>query len=344
MNLPHDVKVSVSKLSSCFRNTSATYKYYWLLAIIESIEAGKDEIPKKELFARMISNAWFTVNYFHVSFGKQDKLQQAIEKLKDIEAFDIDTAKQEIIKRLMTSTNKETIKELNHFDHNVPFKFLSPWLGAHNEKLMYQLSQENYNYPPYSLYKDCILMQPDWLDYFKRNAGVLKDFCYWNLALYLQSKNPNVPDLPNKLKRPQKRGSLLKHKKDFWDLVITELGSVDCIYTGKKLITGTYAVEHFVPFQYVAHDLMWNLVPADPNFNSMKSDKLPRMDSYFDNFFDVQKEGVKIVKKMNPKNKFLEDYLSIFPTLDFSKDKYRETIEPMLMIASNNGFRYMEVE
>jgi hypothetical protein len=290
----------------------------------------------------MISNAWFTVNYFHVSFGKQDKLQQAIEKLKDLEAFDVDTAKQEIIKRLMTSTNKETIKELNHFDHNVPFKFLSPWLGAHNEKLMYQLSQENYNYPPYSLYKDCILMQPDWLDYFKRNAGVLKDFCYWNLALYLQSKNPNVPDLPNKLKRPQKRGSLLKHKKDFWDLVITELGSVDCIYTGKKLITGTYAVEHFVPFQYVAHDLMWNLVPADPNFNSMKSDKLPRLDSYFDNFFDVQKEGVKIVKKMNPKNKFLEDYLSIFPTLDFSKEKYRETIEPMLMIASNNGFRYME--
>jgi hypothetical protein len=48
------------------------------------------------------------------------------------------------------------------------------------------------------------------------------------------------------------------------------------------------------------------------------------------------------VKKLNPKNKFLEDYLSIFPTLDFSKDKYRETIEPMLMIASNNGFRYME--
>ena len=40
--------------------------------------------------------------------------------------------------------------------------------------------------------------------------------------------------------------------------------------------------------------------------------------------------------------KSLEDYLSIFPTLDFSKDKYRETIEPMLMIASNNGFRYMD--
>jgi hypothetical protein len=34
--------------------------------------------------------------------------------------------------------------------------------------------------------------------------------------------------------------------------------------------------------------------------------------------------------------------IKLFPTLDFSKDKYRETIEPMLTIASNNGFRYME--
>ena len=86
MNLPYDLKVSVSKLSSCFRNTSATYKYYWLQAIIESVEGGKDEISKKELFARMIANAWFTVNYFHVSFGMQDKLQQAIEKLKGLES------------------------------------------------------------------------------------------------------------------------------------------------------------------------------------------------------------------------------------------------------------------
>ncbi len=35
MNLPHDIKVSVSKLSSCFRNTSATYKFYWLFPTAE---------------------------------------------------------------------------------------------------------------------------------------------------------------------------------------------------------------------------------------------------------------------------------------------------------------------
>lgn len=342
MNLPYDLKVSVSKLSSCFRNTSATYKFYWLLAIIESIEAGKEVIPKNELFARMIANAWYTVNYFHISFGKQDKLQQAIEKLKEIEALDVDASSVIVFQKLIQSTNKKTIAELSHFDRNVPFKFLSPWLGSHNEKIMYERSQEKHFCHPYSLNKESIKIQHYWLNYFKQYSGVLKDFCYWNLSLYLQSKNPNVPNLPNKLKRPNKRGSLIKHKMDFWDLVINELGSVDCIYTGKKLITGTYAVEHFVPFQYVVHDLMWNLVPADPSFNSVKSDKLPNLDKYFEGFFAVQNEGVKIVKKLNPKNKFLEDYLSIFSTLDFSKEKYKETIEPMLTIASNNGFRFMD--
>ena len=73
-------KNTISKLSSCFRNTSAIHKHYWLLAIIESIEAGKDGINKKELFARMIANSWFTVNYFHVSFGKQEQLANVLLK------------------------------------------------------------------------------------------------------------------------------------------------------------------------------------------------------------------------------------------------------------------------
>jgi hypothetical protein len=224
----------------------------------------------------------------------------------------------------------------------VPYKFLSPWLGTESKGEMYKLSQENYNFPPYALYDDCILIQPDWFEYFKRNSGMLKDFCYWNLALFLQSRNPNVPDITNKLKRPEKRGSLSKHKKDFWDIVIDELGFVNCIYTNEKLNRGNYAIEHFVPFQFVAHDLMWNLIPADPSFNSSKGDKLPQLERYFDDFYHLQKEAVQIVHKVKPNNRFLEEYLTVFPDLKLNKDKYFECIQPMLTIAQNNGFQYMK--
>jgi hypothetical protein len=38
----------------------------------------------------MISNAWFTVNYFNVSFGKQDIIQDAIRSINTIESISID--------------------------------------------------------------------------------------------------------------------------------------------------------------------------------------------------------------------------------------------------------------
>jgi hypothetical protein len=344
MNLPHDLKVSVSKLSSVFNSTVASYKYYWFLAIIEAIEDGNDHIKKRELFARMLANAWYTVNYFQVSFGKQDKIQEAIEFLKVHENIDVNEKKNVIVKHLINSTSKETLKQLQHFDSEVPQRFLSPWIGSDGKKKeLYTKSQHAMNYPPYALYNDSILIQPDWLDYFKRNSGMLKDFCYWNLTLFLQSRNPNVPDIPNKLQRPENRGSLSKHKLDFWDIVIKELGHVDCIYTGKELFKGTYAVEHFIPFQFVAHDLMWNLIPADPSFNSTKGARLPQMDRYFDDFYKLQKEAVHIVTTLEPKNRFLEEYLTVFPDLNLNKDKYSDCIQPMLTIASNNGFQWMKV-
>jgi hypothetical protein len=344
MQLPKDQSVNVSLLSSVFNNTSATYKFYWFLAIIESIEEGKDEIEKRELFARMIANAWYTVNYFHISFGKQDKIQEAVERIKEIEGFALDEKKQILLKGLLNSSNRNIVKQLKHFNANVPYKFLSPWLGTHSEKEMYRMSQENWNLPPYALYSDRILIQPAWMDYFKKNSGLLKDFCYWNLTLFLQTRNPNVPNIPSKLMRPEKRTSLTKHKKDFWDIVLKETGPVNCIYTNKSLYIGEYAVEHFIPFQSLSHDLMWNLIPADASFNSSKSDKLPPLDAYFNDFYDLQNEAVKIIKQKEPKNKFLEDYLNFFHDLNLNKEKYREHIEPLITIAHNNGFQFMKIK
>lgn len=144
---------------------------------------------------------------------------------------------------------------------------------------------------------------------------MLKDFCYWNLCLFLQSKNPNVPDIPSKLIKPYLRNNLTKQRTQFWDLVLKEMGSVKCIYTGGKLSCGEYAVEHFIPYAFVCHDLIWNLIPAEKAFNSSKSDKLPALDKYFDSFFDLQKNAIEIVSAKTPRNKFLEDYLTIFPDM-----------------------------
>lgn len=344
MKLPNQNGLPVNLLAACFNNTVATYKFYWLLSILQSVENENLKISKRELFSRIIANAWFTVNYFHVSFGKQDLIQDATHAINEIEKISIDEKRELVFQKLLNTRNSETEKQLWHFNKNVPHWFLSPWFPKMDKVEIYSASKSFSEKCLYALDNDEIVINPEWKNYLTSNARVLKDFCYWNLALFLQAKNPNVPDIPNKLIKPAVRNNLTQQRTQFWDLVLNELGSVNCIYTGEKLTVGKYAVEHFIPYAFVSHDLIWNLIPADKSFNCSKSDKLPPLEKYFNLFFALQKKAIEIVSVKSPKSKLLEDYLTIFPDLEksFSKDKFRETIQPLITIASNNGFEFMK--
>jgi hypothetical protein len=127
MNLPDSKDLPIHNLAACFNNTSASYKFYWLLSIIQAIENGKTIIPKRELFSGMISNAWYTVNYFKVSYGKQDLIHDTIRSIKVIENITIDEKRETVYKKLVNSTNNATEKILKHYDKNVPHWFLSTW-------------------------------------------------------------------------------------------------------------------------------------------------------------------------------------------------------------------------
>jgi hypothetical protein len=66
-------------------------------------------------------------------------------------------------------------------------------------------------------------------------------------------------------------------------------------------------------------------------------------------FFILQKSAIEIVKEKTPKNKLLEDYLTIFPDIEelnsisgnFTKEKFKDSLQPLITIASNNGFEFM---
>jgi hypothetical protein len=347
MSLPYDQNLPVNELASVFANTSASYKFYWFLAILELVEQGHTYIPKRMLFARMISNSWYSVNYFHVSFGKQDLIQDSVKAIINIENLTINENRTIINSVLENTQNMQSVKILNHFDKNVPHWFISSWFPG-NRNDIYSLSQDFEHGCIYRLEKDFIEINPIWISYLRLNSKILKDFCFWNLSLFLQKRNLNVPDIPNKISKAITRNSLIRQTNDYWRLVFNELGAVDCIFTNKKLVfeEKKYALDHFVPHAFVSHDLIWNLIPIDKTFNSSKSDKLPSLDRYFDKFYTLQKTAYEIVKSYNSTNKYLEEYITIFPDLDgnsgFDYLRYKETIQPLITIASNNGFSYMK--
>ena len=353
-NLPSSDDLPISILAGTFNNKVATYKFYWFLSILELVENGNIEIKKKDIFAKMISNSWYTVNYFHLSFGKQDLFQKTVEEILKIEDLTIDIKRDNLFSLLQNTENRLTLKELNHFDLNVPHWFLTPWFprninenAAIHKKRIYEFSQKFENKCLYALNADSIKINPIWISYLQSNAKILKDFCYWNLTLFLQVRNPNVPDIANKLIKPANRNGLTKQRNDYWKIVFQELNSIDCIFTGEKLFfeENNYAIDHFVPHAFVSHDLIWNLIPIYKTFNSSKSDKLPSMDKYFDKFFNLQKTAYEIVQKVNPKSKHIEEFLTIFPNIDnnniFDFQRYKETIQPLITIAHNNGFSYL---
>jgi hypothetical protein len=72
MYLPFSNNLPINKLASVFGSTSATYIFYWLIALIELLEEGNAEISKKKIFSRIINTSWYLFSYFHVLFEKKE--------------------------------------------------------------------------------------------------------------------------------------------------------------------------------------------------------------------------------------------------------------------------------
>ncbi len=71
MNLPNSKILPIKHLSSIFKDTTNSYKFYWFIAILEEIKNKTEiKIPSSILIARMISNIWYPINFFRISFGK----------------------------------------------------------------------------------------------------------------------------------------------------------------------------------------------------------------------------------------------------------------------------------
>jgi hypothetical protein len=70
-----------------------------------------------------------------------------------------------------------------------------------------------------------------WALYLRQHQHILRDFCLWNLAHFVQARNPNVPQVVNKLVKPPSRAALTQ-QRDLWNAVLDHTGGLACIYTG----------------------------------------------------------------------------------------------------------------
>lgn len=348
MVLPSNGIVDAGRLSRIYDNTTATYKFYWFISIINWICAnpGRRRFSFDEIIAGMVAEAWYPIHYFRLSFGKLDSLETIILEIQRQLAIPIDASRESVKSQILKNLNKPEIRKLLYvLSLNVPYRFLSPWIPKATDTQVVEQSQVFLNGCPYAIIDKSIVIDNLWVDYLISNASILKDFSFWNLSVFLQKRNPNVPDIPSKLVRPLQRAPLTRQHR-FWDRFIESKGSVHCIYTNAELSVGNYDLDHFIPWSFVVHDLLWNLLPSDASINSSKSNCIPSLERYLEPLTKMQHDALRVNFAANPSDKLFEDYLvfrcSISELIDASPehffDLFKREFTPMAQTATNMGF------
>lgn len=352
MKIPQSDILTTNRLGRIFKSTSATYKFFWFISILQiHVKTDDIKINAWNLAIRMVANAWYPIHYFRLSFGKSDSLFGIVTELQRITKIPIDAKRDVVIRELEERLDDEQIKgQLNTLLINVPYRFLSPWITYVSDGDTIRRSQILQNGCLYSLHKEeddfFIELNPAWNDYLHNHYGILMDFAYWNLTLFLQVRNPNVPNIPNKLIKSETRNSLT-NQHNYWDFVMSHGLQVNCIYKDTLLAVGNYDLDHFIPWSFVSHDLIWNLIPADGSINSSKSDKLPMLGIYLPKLALMQQKAIKVCLTHDYRGKkILEDYLSLGYTpqeladmdVEHLNDCFMRTYSPMNQIALNMGF------
>jgi hypothetical protein len=201
---------------------------------------------------------------------------------------------------------------------------------------------------PYWLDNGTIRLNQSWRSFIVENMAIVQAFSEYHFAHYLQKRNPNVPGVLKKLRAPTERQ--LISAREFWRYVRTEFANTHKLKQFRDIYSNqpvgeNFAIDHFLPWSFVVHDLIWNLTPVEMTTNSKKGDVLPDLGVYLPRLAKLHFAVLHVARK---RPRFLEDYTDCFKDnieslLALGEDgfvqKYRDVFVPQAQIAINQGFQ-----
>jgi transcriptional regulator with XRE-family HTH domain len=367
-DLPPSDRVNVSALSQIFDNTTNSYKYLFFLSILDILRRRNFDtlspISFEEIIIEMLANAWYPHNYFKLSFGTQDQITNKLDSL-DLKISEPilqfrDTDKKLLRKIIQEQSLDDIVTFIGRY---VPYRLIRPFFSHETRSLKdydvnptiinlakskFDLQKPLYCFNAENL-KDCnaIIFNQDWMEYIAKNYSIVRGWLSWEWLNYMQSKNINIPNIVNKLFIPQQRNSLGKQTQ-YWKLILNHQ-EFECIYSKLKLDKENISLDHYLPWSFVAHDQLWNLIPTTLSVNSSKSNNLPA-EKYFTDFVKLQHQGLTIYAQNNSEKKwfnYAEDYIAelkvsqVDDLLNFEilNNAYQATIKPLVSLATIQGFK-----
>lgn len=376
-HLPYSNLINTNKLSQVFDDTSNSYKFFWLKAIIKRADS-KPIDTIENIVCDMITQTYYMVNECNLSLGPNDKLEEVSKYIYETYRIPTNVDSQELLIKFRNAGvfEDEYVKDVvNKMKTLVPFCLLSPFVSVGSDVKKYSPKNINifndlyekskkdskdllpYHFGTANGIKTEIVLDEYFTDYIVNESKIIQDFCTYNLIYYLQRRNPNVPGIINKI-MPQLDRTIDANIKRFYQYVIeVDKSGMRDIYSNVLLkdVVGNndLSIDHFVPWTYVANNEIWNLTPTTNSVNSSKSNNLPKWNKYFDKFVN-QKWGIYTIISENAKvkdqfNKIKNKYLNVSEIIDLynlqsvEKNKfincYEKNIRTVYNAAERNGFK-----
>ncbi len=368
MNLPNHQNLPIHHLAKAFNNTATSYKFYWFYVLIQMIKKEHEQTNILELLVRMVAAVWYPVHYYKLSYGVQDKLGHIAQSALELKVLGLsmNTPPEKVVKSILgyiiNHPNSDLAKQIRSLGEYVPYRFVRPWCydliekGLKDKKVNNRIQEiftgdytEQTLQLPYYFTGKMVVFNEAWFHYFRQHLKIMEDFCLWNLLKYVQKRNPNVPNIVSKLFPPAKKDRNLSTQRKFWNIIYTYTDEpLRCLFSNYQINVKQYDLDHFIPWSFVTHNQIWNLVPVVPIVNYQKSDKLPDIPTYIKGFGHLQYKAFNIGLEFKPKSKILEDYIGIVGnSLDEIKTlsepdfilKLENQIQPLAQIAQNMGFQ-----
>lgn len=353
--------MDIAALSRLFANTTNSYKFIFFLSYLDILKRrefnASDPIGFRDLVVEMLANVWYPHTYFKLSFGLRDMITARLDSLNLVITEPILKFRDPDKQHLRAAIGDQVLD--NNLLRYVPYRTLRPFFeeevrGIADYKVdlvLADLSSKHFaeRNPLYTFTKsrDGIIPNPLWTEYLKLHFWIIRGWAAWHWLEYMQRCNPAVPAISAKLFPPRERDSL-KFQTEYWTLVIDH-GQVNCIYSDKQLKRGNFSLDHFVPWSFVAHDQLWNLIPTLPEVNSAKSNSLPAS-GYFEGFVALQHHGLITSKELVGERKwekYIESYIADLRIGDAAdllnparlRRAYEANLKPQIELAKTLGFQ-----
>ena len=304
-------KLDIEGFSKMMSSPSYCYKFYWLEAIVQLISASRTEATYDEIINKMIANAWFPVQEYHIHLSGiygdgdvKDNLEKAVSRLYELTQLPSNANEIQIMNKLAEfSDDKELHLYKTELTKNVPYKALSGFANKGTEKINLESSAGRmiayYNklsgselLLPYTFgddksLKKVVTFNDGWIQMIQDNMVSILGWIKYEKVKWLQNNNPEVPGIVYKLAQDDEKARKLDNVRKLWDAIL-EIRPVKNVFMDGDINRESYAVDHFIPRNFVMNDELWNLMPMDPIQNMKKNKKLPVWEDYFGQFANNQ--------------------------------------------------------